>query len=57
MPTPTQIAQTAAKCGAATAKQELLPLIEALTKRVEELEKKVAELSKNEPPPPNQIRL
>ena len=57
MPTPTQIATTAAKSGAATAKQELLPIIEALAKRVEELEKKVAELSENKPLPPNQIRI
>ena len=57
MPTTTQIIVTAANRGVAIAKQELLPIIEALTKRVEELEKKVAELSKNEPQPPNQTRL
>lgn len=57
MPTTTQIIVTAANRGVAIAKQDLLPIIEALAKRVEELEKKVAELSKNEPLPPNQIRL
>jgi hypothetical protein len=48
MPTFTQIAVAGADRGAAIARKELLPLIEALTKRVEELEKKVAELTKND---------
>lgn len=49
MPTPSQIATAGANSGASLAKKELLPLIEALTKRIEDLEAKVAELSKKEP--------
>ena len=45
MPTPTQIAIAGARAGANDAERKLLPLIEALTKRVDELETKLAEMT------------
>lgn len=46
MPTDTEIIRAAARCGTNDAVNKLMPLIEALTKRVEELEVKLAETKK-----------